>query len=61
MLYVTIKLSDIKEEKVEFLPNKLVFEGIGGKEGNQYAVTLEFFKEINPEVCISLCVNLAAA
>eukprot|EP00126_Sphaerothecum_destruens_P004275 Sdes_comp18084_c0_seq4m7505 len=49
VLYVTIRLSDISDEKVSFDENKLVFEGFGGKDKKLYSVTLEFLKEIVPE------------
>jgi hypothetical protein len=49
VLYVTIQLSDLAEEKINLSETTLKFEATNG-EGKPYAVDLEFYHEVDPEV-----------
>jgi prostaglandin-E synthase len=42
-------LEDCKDPTIKVEPTKLYFKGVGGPEKKEHEVTLEFYKEINPE------------
>ncbi|KNC99743.1 Hsp90 cochaperone SBA1 [Spizellomyces punctatus DAOM BR117] len=46
-LFVTINLSDVEDPKIDVTPSSLKFAGKA--RGNQYAVTIDFYKEVDPE------------
>lgn len=48
-VFLTINVEDGKDAKIDLDGNKLHFQAHGGPEGQSYEVTIEFFKEINPE------------
>ena len=50
MLYVTIQLNDIKEEKFSLDEKKLTFKGYGGIEGKHYGIELDLLNEVVPQV-----------
>jgi len=47
-LLVTIDVPDVVNEKVEILPNKISFKGIGGPEKKPYVLELDLLHEIDP-------------
>ena len=50
LVFVTVCLEDCKEPAIKVEPEKLHFKGIGGTDMKEREVTLEFFKEIDPDV-----------
>ena len=51
-LLLTIDVQDLKDPQINLAADKLTFDG-RTTAGKHYAVTPEFLKEINPEVCPS--------
>ena len=49
LLFITICLEDCKNAKIDVKPEYLSFEGTGGSDKKDYAVRIEFLKEIDPE------------
>ena len=49
LIFLTICLEDCKDPKIEVKPSFLRFEGNGGPDKKDYAVTIEFLKEIDPD------------
>jgi len=47
-LLVTIDVPDVVNEKVEILPTKISFKGIGGPEKKPYVLELDLLHEIDP-------------
>jgi cytosolic prostaglandin-E synthase len=50
IVYLTIDLSDVRDELVNLTKDSLVFDAIAGSEGQKYTVQLDFHKSINPSV-----------
>jgi len=49
LLYITVNLTDIKEQKIELDKTSLKFKAKGEAEQKDYEFSLEFFDEIDPE------------
>ena len=49
ILYVTICLEDCKDPIIKVEPEKLYFKGTGGTERKMHEVTINFYKEIDPD------------
>lgn len=49
LLFVTICLEDCKDPILEIKPETLYFKGVGGTEKKMHEITIDFYKEINPE------------
>ena len=47
---LTISLEDVKDPEIKVEPDKLHFKGIGGTEKKLHEVTINFFKDVDPEV-----------
>jgi len=52
LLLLTICLEDVKEPTIQIEPTKLYFKGVGGTEKKLHEVTINFFKEIDPDVSV---------
>jgi len=48
-IYLTINLEDCVKPEIKIEKDKLTFAGKGGSEGREYAVTIPFYKEVDPE------------
>ena len=48
-IYLTINLENCKIPEIAIEKDKLIFVGKGGTENKEYAVTIPFYKEIDPE------------
>ncbi|KAK2184888.1 hypothetical protein NP493_249g04016 [Ridgeia piscesae] len=48
-VYVTICLPDCSNPTIKLEEDKLYFFGKGGPEQKEYEMTMEFYKEVNPE------------
>jgi len=49
ILYVTICLEDCKDPTIRIEADKIYFKGIGGTEKKTHEVTINLFKEIDPD------------
>ncbi|XP_063988593.1 uncharacterized protein CG16817 isoform X2 [Diachasmimorpha longicaudata] len=49
LLYVTICLEDCKDPTIKIEPEKVYFKGTGGTERKDHEVTINLYKEIDPE------------
>ncbi|KAH3716899.1 hypothetical protein DPMN_059632 [Dreissena polymorpha] len=49
VVYLTICLEDCKNPAIELTEQKLKFSGKGGTNKELYEITIEFFKEVNPQ------------
>ena len=49
LLFLTICLEDCKDPKIDVKPGRLHFEGKGGPDKKDHAVTIEFLKEIDAD------------
>ncbi|XP_046480713.1 co-chaperone protein daf-41 isoform X1 [Neodiprion pinetum] len=52
VVYVTICLEDCKDPTIKVEPDKIYFYGIGGTERKAHEVTINLYKEIDPEKTI---------
>ncbi len=50
ILFVTIVLSDIQDEKIQLTDDALTFSAKAGAEAKEYAAELKFFKPIDTQV-----------
>ena len=50
LIFLTICLEDVKDPEIKVEPDKLYFKGVGDTEKKLYEVTVNFFKEVDPEV-----------
>ncbi len=50
LVFLTVCLEDCKSPEIDVKPDKLHFKGVGGTEKKEHEVTIEFYKEIDPEV-----------
>lgn len=48
-IYITIALSDVKDETITLTENGLTFTGTTASNGKQYALDMEFFQEVEKE------------
>jgi prostaglandin-E synthase len=55
VLYVTVQLSDVKDERITLDENKLTFSAIAGVDAKPYAVEMEFYGPVDPQVCPIQC------
>lgn len=58
LVFLTICLEDVKDPQIKVEPDKLYFKGVGGTEKKLHEVTVNFFKDVDPEVG---CFNLTRA
>ncbi|XP_062517825.1 prostaglandin E synthase 3-like [Corticium candelabrum] len=49
VLYVTIRLTDIHNHKLDVTEEKLIFSGTGGTQDRPYYCELEFFRPVKPQ------------
>lgn len=49
ILYLTVCLEDCKDPTIKVEPEKLFFKGIGGTDRKLHEVTINFYKEVDPE------------
>jgi prostaglandin-E synthase len=49
IVYLSLDLADVKNEKVELTENKLSFSGRGGSSGQHYELVIDFFEEVAKE------------
>lgn len=49
-LFVTVSLTDIKNERFTLDEHKFTFRGVGGPDEKQYACEIQFLKEVVPQV-----------
>merc|ERR1719461_1406581 len=49
LLFITINVSDCKTPDIKLEKDSLSFKGVGEADKKEYAVTLKFLKEIDPE------------
>ena len=54
LVFLTFCLEDCKEPEIKVDADKLHFKGVGGTEKKVHEVTINFFKEIDPEVTANL-------
>ncbi|XP_012270719.1 prostaglandin E synthase 3 isoform X2 [Orussus abietinus] len=52
ILFVTICLEDCKDPTIKVEPEKIYFKGIGGTERKLHEVTINLYKEVDPEKTI---------
>jgi len=50
VVFVTICVEDCKNPDIKIEADKVYFKGVGGTEKKSYEVTLNLYKEIDPEV-----------
>ena len=50
---LTVGLNDIHHEKFSLEDKVFKFSGIGGSDGSQYEVEINFYGEVIPQVCIT--------
>ena len=50
-LLLTVSLNDIQDETFSLEETTFQFSGMGGSDGKQYNVELEFYKDVVPQVC----------
>lgn len=48
---VTVCLEDCKKPDIKITNDKLYFKGLGGTDKKLHEVTINFYNEINAEVC----------
>ena len=48
-IILSICLTDVKDPVIKVEKNKLYFKGVGGTEMKEHELTMEFFKEVDPE------------
>ncbi|XP_014227501.1 prostaglandin E synthase 3 [Trichogramma pretiosum] len=49
ILYVTVCLEDCKNPTIRIEPDKIYFKSVGGVDGKEHEVTINLYKEIDPE------------
>lgn len=49
VVYVTIEVFEVKEEKIEIKDNVVSFSGVRGSDGAKFGVTLELFDSVDEE------------
>ena len=54
MIILTICLEDCKDPEIKVDSDKLYFKGIGGPDKKDHELTINFFGEIDTEVCTYL-------
>lgn len=59
IIFLTICLEDCKNPEIKIDSNKVYFHGLGGTEKKNHEVTIELYKEVDPEVFIC-CVKVVA-
>lgn len=59
IIFLTICLEDCKNPEIKIDNDKVYFHGLGGTEKKNHEVTIELYKEIDPEVFIC-CVKVVA-
>jgi hypothetical protein len=57
IIFLTICLEDCKNPEIKIDNDKVYFHGLGGTEKKNHQVTIELYKEIDPEVFIR-CVKV---
>lgn len=50
LIFLTVCLEDVKDPEIKVEPTKLLFRGVGGTEKKLHEVTVNFLKEIDPDV-----------
>jgi prostaglandin-E synthase len=50
LIFLTVCLEDVKDPEIKVEPTKLFFKGVGGTEKKLHEVTVNFLKEIDPDV-----------
>ena len=53
-VFLTVCLEDCKNPDIKLEADKIFFSGVGGTEKKKYEVTLNLYKEIDPEVLYNL-------
>ena len=48
---LTVSLNDIHHEKFSLEEKVFKFSGIGGSDGSQYEVEINFYQDVIPQVC----------
>lgn len=51
-ILLTICLEDCKKPDIKISNESVYFKGVGGTDKKEYEVTINLYKEIDPEVCI---------
>lgn len=49
-IFLTVCLEDCKSPEIRIEPNQVYFKGTGGTDKKEHEVTIELFKEVDPEV-----------
>ncbi|CAH0556630.1 unnamed protein product [Brassicogethes aeneus] len=49
VIFLTINVEDCKDPEIKFNKDSMVFKGLGGVEKKQYEVTINLYKEIDPD------------
>ena len=49
IIFITICLEDCKDPTLRIESDKIYFKGVGGTESKEHEVTINLYKEINPE------------
>jgi len=52
-ILLTICLEDCKKPDIQILNDRVYFKGVGGSDKKNHEVTINLYKEIDPEVRIS--------
>jgi len=50
LVFLTICLEDVKDPEIKVEPERLYFKGVGGTEKKVHEITINFFREVDPEV-----------
>lgn len=48
-IFLTVCLEDCKSPEIRIEPNQVYFKGTGGTDKKEHEVTIELFKEVDPE------------
>ena len=54
LIILTICVEDCKDPEIKVESDKLIFKGVGGPEKKQHELTINFFKDIDTEVCLKI-------
>ena len=54
LVILTVCVEDCRNPTINIEADKLVFKGVGGSDKKNYEVTIDFYKEVDPEVILKL-------
>lgn len=51
LIFLTVCLEDCPNPEIKLESDKLIFKGIGGPDKKPHELTINFFKDVDTEVC----------